>query len=76
MRDFSYRSLLEILIGLREGALADQVCRTCELLINSYIQSVFPSFLVLQSSRHKPVSRIKKTLCPCHLHQVSSSVWS
>ena len=32
IRDFTYRSLLEILIGLREGALADQVCRTCELL--------------------------------------------
>ena len=31
---------------------------------------MFSSFLVLQSSRHKPVSRIKKTLCPCHLHQV------
>ncbi len=30
--DFTYRSLLEILISLREGALADQVCRTCELL--------------------------------------------
>ncbi len=30
--DFTYRSLLEILIGRREGALADQVCRTCELL--------------------------------------------
>ncbi len=29
---FTYRSLLEILISLREGALADQVCRTCELL--------------------------------------------
>ncbi|XP_064392953.1 uncharacterized protein LOC135340532 isoform X2 [Halichondria panicea] len=28
IRDFTYRSLLEILIGLREGALADQVCRT------------------------------------------------
>ncbi|XP_064392947.1 uncharacterized protein LOC135340528 isoform X2 [Halichondria panicea] len=26
--DFTYRSLLEILISLREGALADQVCRT------------------------------------------------
>ncbi len=30
--DFTYRSLLEILISLCEGALADQVCRTCELL--------------------------------------------
>ncbi len=31
--DFTYRSLLEILISLREGVLADQVCRTsCELL--------------------------------------------
>ncbi len=30
--DFTYRSLLEILISLREGALADQVCRTCELI--------------------------------------------
>ncbi len=29
---FTYRSLLEILISLHEGALADQVCRTCELL--------------------------------------------
>ncbi len=29
---FTYRSLLEILISLREGALADQLCRTCELL--------------------------------------------
>ncbi|XP_064395248.1 uncharacterized protein LOC135342446 isoform X2 [Halichondria panicea] len=28
IRDFTYRSLLEILISLREGALADQVCRT------------------------------------------------
>ncbi len=36
IRDFTYRSLLEILLSLREGALADQVCRTCELLINSY----------------------------------------
>ncbi len=30
--DFTYRSLLDILISLCEGALADQVCRTCELL--------------------------------------------
>ncbi len=30
--DFTYRSLLQNLISLREGALADQVCRTCELL--------------------------------------------
>ena len=36
IRDFTYRSLLEILISLREGALADQVCRTCEYFINSY----------------------------------------
>ncbi|XP_064397118.1 uncharacterized protein LOC135343986 [Halichondria panicea] len=28
IRDFTYQSLLEILIGRREGALADQVCRT------------------------------------------------
>ncbi len=32
IRDFTYRSLLEILIRRREGALADQVCKTCELL--------------------------------------------
>ena len=32
IRDFTYRSLLEILISLREGAMADQVCKTCELL--------------------------------------------
>ncbi len=73
IRDFTYQSLLEILISLREGALADQVCRTCELL--SY-NLCFHHFLCFQSSRHKPVSRIKKTLCPCHLHQVSRSVWS
>ena len=55
IRDFTYQSLLEILIGRREGALADQVCRTCELLYKQ-LQSVFSSFLVLQSSSHKPVS--------------------
>ena len=32
IRDFTYRSLLEILISRREGAMADQVCKTCELL--------------------------------------------
>ncbi len=31
--DFTYRSLLKILISLREGALADQVCRICEFNI-------------------------------------------
>ncbi len=32
IRDFTYRSLLEILISLCEGPLADQVCRICELV--------------------------------------------
>ena len=30
--DITYRSLLKILLSFREGTLADQVCRTCELL--------------------------------------------